>query len=91
MGVRRLHVAISRPAQQVSAVLATRDFLYRLSSPQLTPRVSGAVRGEARALLRHYPLSEALRPVLEAGLLAPPPADPPSRVWELGPGSAPVD
>jgi hypothetical protein len=71
VGLRRISVAISRPPQQIAAVLATRDFLYRLSSPQLTPRVSGAVRGEARALLRHYPLTEALRPVLEAGLTCP--------------------
>lgn len=71
MRSQQLEVAISRPAQQISALIATRDFLYRLTNPQLTPRTTRAVRGEARALLRHYPRPEVLRPVLEAGLGAP--------------------
>lgn len=72
MGIRRLSVPISTPQQQISAVVATRDFLLRLAQPRVTPRVPGDVRGEARALLRHYPLPETLRPVLENGLREPP-------------------
>lgn len=68
MGIRRIDVAISNPRQQLTAVIATRDFLLRLTKPQETPRVPGDVRGEARALLRHYPLPERLRPILEDGL-----------------------
>lgn len=68
MGIRRIEVAISNPRQQVTAVIATRDFLLRLTKPDATPRVPGDVRGEARALLRHYPLPERLRPILEDGL-----------------------
>lgn len=59
------------PQQQVAAVLAARDFLLRLTRPAETLRVPGAVRQEARALLRHYPLEARLRPILEAGLLSP--------------------
>ena len=72
VGIRRLRVAISSPRQQVSAVVATRDFLLRLTDHRLTPRVPGDVRGEARALLRHYPLPDRLRPILEQALLPPP-------------------
>lgn len=71
MGIRspEFRVArISTKRQRVAAMIATRDFLLRLTQPQETPRVPGEVRKEARSLLRHYPLSEALRPVLEQGL-----------------------
>lgn len=68
MGIRRIEIAISNPRQQATAVIATRDFLLRLTKPSETPRVPGDVRGEARALLRHYPLPERLRPILEDGL-----------------------
>lgn len=78
MGRPLVFVAISSPAQQVSAVVATRDFLLRLTQPQATPRVPGEVRREARALLRHYPLAERLRPVLEAGLQVPPEGERPT-------------
>lgn len=64
----RLTVPISSPTQQVAAVVATRDFLLRLSDPQATRRVPGEVRKEARALLRHFPIAEKLRPVLQEGL-----------------------
>ncbi|MEN9859958.1 MAG: hypothetical protein RLZZ515_440 [Cyanobacteriota bacterium] len=60
---------ISTPQQQVSSVIATRDFLLRLTRPKETPRVTRDVRWEARALLRHYPLPERLRPILQAGLV----------------------
>lgn len=69
MGQPLVLVEISSPTQQVSAVVATRDFLLRLTQPQATPRVPGEVRREARALLRHYPPAERLRPVLQDGLL----------------------
>lgn len=59
---------VSTPLQQISAVIAAREFLARLSAPSAMPRVSREIRGEARALLRHYPAAERLRPVLEAGL-----------------------
>jgi hypothetical protein len=64
----RLTVPISSPLQQVAAVVATRDFLLRLSDPQATKRVPGEVRKEARALLRHFPIAETLRPILREGL-----------------------
>jgi hypothetical protein len=64
----RLAVPISSPMQQVAAVVATRDFLLRLSDPHATKRVPGEVRKEARALLRHFPIAEKLRPVLQEGL-----------------------
>lgn len=64
----RLSMPISSPFQQLSAVLATRDFLLRLCNPKATPRISLDVRGEARALLRHYPLRERLEPILRAAL-----------------------
>jgi hypothetical protein len=58
-------VTISSPIQQVNAIVATRDFLLRLTSPAQTRRVPGEIRREARALLRHYPVAERLRPLLE--------------------------
>ncbi len=64
----RLTVPISSPLQQVAAVVATRDFLLRLSDPHATKRVPGEIRKEARALLRHFPIAETLRPILREGL-----------------------
>lgn len=54
--------------QQVAAVVASRDFLLRLSDPHATKRVPGEVRKEARALLRHFPTAEKLRPLLQEAL-----------------------
>lgn len=51
--------------QQVSAVLNARELLVRLSDSRLTPRVPREIRSEARALLRNFPISQRLRPVLE--------------------------
>jgi hypothetical protein len=65
---KRFRVPISTPLQQVAAVVATRDFLLRLSQPSETHRVPGEVRKEARALLRHYPVADVLRPLLQKGL-----------------------
>ena len=68
MSTERPRRMISSPSQQVSAVVATRDFLLRLINTKETPRIPREVRREARALLRHYPIAEHLRPVLEQGL-----------------------
>ncbi|MGA1641114.1 MAG: BPSL0761 family protein [Steroidobacteraceae bacterium] len=65
---------VSSPLQQISSVIATRDFLLRLSTPSAMPRVNREIRGEARNLLRHYPPAERLRPILEEGLKRPPAA-----------------
>jgi hypothetical protein len=51
--------------QQVSAVLNTRELLLRLVDTKRTPRVPREIRAEARALLRSFPASHVLRPVLE--------------------------
>ena len=64
----RLEGPISSPIQQVAAVVATRDFLLRLSDPHATRRVPGEVRKEARALLRHFPPADRLRPLLQEAL-----------------------
>lgn len=62
---RKPDIRISTPLQQVSSVVATRDFLLRLINPKVTPRIPREVRREARALLRHYPPADQLRPALE--------------------------
>ena len=61
---------ISSVHQQVAAVIATRDFLLRMVDPKtMTVRDNAReIRREARALLRHYPPADQLRPVLEEGL-----------------------
>ena len=62
---RRPDIRISTPLQQVTAVVATRDFLLRLIDTKETPRIPREVRREARALLRHFPPADQLRPALE--------------------------
>jgi hypothetical protein len=66
--LRRPDVRISSISQQVSAVVATRDFLLRLINTKETPRIPREVRREARALLRHYPPVNELKPALQRGL-----------------------
>ncbi len=66
--IERERRMISSPSQQVSAVVATRDFLLRLINTKETPRIPREVRREARALLRHFPIADELRPVLQEGL-----------------------
>lgn len=61
--MQRIEVQISSPRQKISSLIATRDLLWRLTSPRMTPPI-GQLRGEVRALLRHYPPSEELRPLL---------------------------
>lgn len=68
MFANQLNSVISSQEQQVSAVLASRDFLLRLTRPQETPRVPPGIRREALALLRHFPATERLRPALEQHL-----------------------
>ena len=67
MTIERQRRMISSPAQQVASVVAARDFLLRLTDTKETPRTPREVRREARALLRHYPIADPLRPVLEQG------------------------
>lgn len=76
--MNRIDVQISTPRQKITSLIATRDFLWRLSDNRLMPRISGVARSEARVLLRHYPPSSELRPLLmeaygmEFDELAPP-------------------
>lgn len=70
----RFTVPISTAQQQIDALLATRDFLVRMTNPRTMPRVCLDARGEARALLRHYPPRDQLEPLLKAALK--PPAEP---------------
>ena len=46
------------PCERTRAVVYTRDFLFRLSSPYMPDgikKIPKAVRDEARRLLRHFP------------------------------------
>jgi hypothetical protein len=61
------YARISTKRQRIASMIATRNFLLRLTQPKETPRMSRDIRGEARALLRHYPSEDVLRPVLEEG------------------------
>jgi hypothetical protein len=74
----------SSPQRQISAILASRDFLLRLTRPQETPKVPPAVRREALALLRHFPPTERLRPVLERQMGAGDAKPIPAPASELG-------
>lgn len=80
----QLTSVISSPEQQVSAVLASRDFLLRLTQAKETPRVPPGIRREALALLRHFPSTERLRPVLEQRLRLEEPSQPDPLVSEYG-------
>ncbi len=59
---------ISSPSQELNSIVATRDFLLRLTDTKESPRIPGEVRREARALLRHYPPTYRLKPLLEEAL-----------------------
>jgi hypothetical protein len=60
---------MSEPSMQdVAAVLAARDFLWRVSRVDQTPRISRALRVEARALMRRYPPEDRLKRLLERTL-----------------------
>lgn len=61
-------VGAGPPNRPVDAIVATRGLLVRLTQPQETPRIPRELRREARALLRHYPIAQELRPLLAAAL-----------------------
>lgn len=84
MFAEHLTSVASSPQRQISAILASRDFLLRLTRPQETPRVATAVRREALALLRHFPPTERLRPLLEQQLGSQDAQPPPLPGSELG-------
>jgi hypothetical protein len=44
------------PDEEARAIDATRQFMFELLDPRLTPRVPAAIRQRARRLLKHYPL-----------------------------------
>ena len=67
MPIRHSSSRISTRPQQIAAMVATRDFLLRLMNTKETPRIPREVRREARALLRHYPPADQLKPALERG------------------------
>lgn len=56
---------ISTSQQKIDSMVATRDFLLRLTNVQQEPRIPREVRREARTLLRHYPPKRELKPILE--------------------------
>ena len=43
------------PDERTRAVANTRDFLFNLLDPRMTPRVPREVREQASRCLRHYP------------------------------------
>jgi hypothetical protein len=45
------------PFERTRSVLYTKQFLEELLDPRKTPRVPRALRGKAKALLRHYPMA----------------------------------
>ena len=59
-----MKLRISQPNQQIEAMVGAREFLLRLIDTKETPRIPREVRREARAILRHYPPSQDLRPLL---------------------------
>ena len=45
------------PVERTRAVMYTKDFLFTLLDPKVTPRVPREVRRQASRCLRHYPSS----------------------------------
>ncbi len=43
------------PSERTRAVLATKDFLFALLDPKVTPRIPREIRSRASRCLRHYP------------------------------------
>lgn len=43
------------PSERTRAVLTTKDFLFALLDPSLTPKVPKAIRDWAMGLVKHYP------------------------------------
>ena len=50
--------------REAQAITGARSLLLKLVDPSQTPRVPGEVRREARALLRFYPPSHQLKPLV---------------------------
>jgi hypothetical protein len=46
---------MTTPYERTRSLIETKQFLYELQDPKLTPRVPVAVREIARKLVRHYP------------------------------------
>ena len=46
---------MTMPFERTRAVLYTKTFLEELLSPRKTPRIPRSIRGQAKAMLRHYP------------------------------------
>ena len=42
--------------EEARAIDATRQFMFELLDPKLTPRVPKAIRQQARRLLKHFPI-----------------------------------
>lgn len=46
---------MTMPSERTRAVNHTREFLYSLLDPKVTPRIPKYIRDEAYRLLRHFP------------------------------------
>lgn len=57
---------MSIPFERTRAILETRAFLERLLDPKETPRVPRTIRGQAKAMFRHYPSSYEIELVHKA-------------------------
>lgn len=55
-----------KPNRIAGAVTSARELLRRLGNPRETPRIPLDIRHEARALLRFFPTTQALHPVLQS-------------------------
>ena len=56
---------MSTPLEQARAIATARRFLFDLCLPSKTPRVPREVRLEARARVKHFPMSWDLPRVVE--------------------------
>lgn len=43
------------PDERLKSLRQTKEFLYRLLDPKMTPKVPSEIRKEAGYLLKHYP------------------------------------
>lgn len=57
---------MTMPYQRYHSISNTEQFLLSLCDARATPRVPGAVRDQARRLLRHYPTSLDLEALAES-------------------------
>lgn len=49
------------PRERTYSLVNTREFLYALLNPKLTPRVPKAIRMQARSHLKHFPTDWDIR------------------------------